>query len=281
MFVPQLEANLPRTATINRLGEVCRLGLATRGNTHLADEDVLAAVARGVQYLNWCGYADGMSAAVRQMSRDERHAIKLAVQLEARTADDARREIERLLSECGADYLDAVTYYYVEHVEEWHEILSAGGAAQALETLREQGVVRAIGLTSHQRSLATSFAASGRLDLLMLRYNAAHRGAERDVFPTCDEQRASVVAFTGLRWGALLESTPQDPHDFALPTAAECYRFVLAHPAVDVALMAPDTRDELEENLALLDNWQGLSAKRYAELLQHGNRVRAHAGAFP
>lgn len=280
MFAPQLAANLARTATINRVGPVCRLGLATRGNTHLAADDVLAAIERGVQYLNWCGYADGMSAAVKQLSSDARRTIKLAIQLEARTADDARREIDRQLTECGTDYLDVATYYYVEHVAEWQEILAPGGAAEALESLREQGVVRAIGLTSHQRPLAATFAQSGRLDLLMLRYNAAHRGAERDVFPTCDDQNLSVVAFTGLRWGALLAPTPHDPPDFKLPTAAECYRFVLAHPTVGVALMAPDTREELEENFALYE-WQGLSAARYEELLQHGNRVRKHAGAFP
>jgi hypothetical protein len=36
------------------LPEVCRFGLATRGNTHLKTEDVELAIARGVNYLNWC-----------------------------------------------------------------------------------------------------------------------------------------------------------------------------------------------------------------------------------
>jgi len=40
---------------------VCRLGLATRGNTHLASQDVAHAIDRGINYLNWCGHPDGMS----------------------------------------------------------------------------------------------------------------------------------------------------------------------------------------------------------------------------
>lgn len=281
MFVPQLEYDLVRTATLNRLGEVGRLGLATRGNTHLGAEDVLAAVERGVRYLNWCGEPDGMSAAVRQMPRDVRSSIVLAVQLEARTCDEARREVARLCAECGTDYLDVATYYYVEHQAEWKEIVAPRGAAEALEALRSEGVVRAIGLTSHQRKLAARLAESGRIDLLMLRYNAAHRGAEREVFPTCEQQGVSVIAFTGLRWGALLRATRDDPPHFTLPTAAECYRFVLAHPTVGVALMAPDNAKELHENLSLLDNWRGLTQERYAELIAHGDRVRQHAGEFP
>ena len=41
------------------LGRVCRLGLATRGNTSLEPDDVEHAVDCGVNYLNWCRHADG------------------------------------------------------------------------------------------------------------------------------------------------------------------------------------------------------------------------------
>jgi hypothetical protein len=47
---------MPRTAELVReCPPVLRLGLATRGNTHLTAGDVEHAVAKGVNYLNWCG----------------------------------------------------------------------------------------------------------------------------------------------------------------------------------------------------------------------------------
>ena len=58
-------------------------------------------------------------------------------------------------------------------------------------------------------------------------------------------------------------------------------RFVLGRPDVSVALMAPNGRDELEQNLALLDDWRGLTADEDAALRAHGDRVRRHGGAFP
>ncbi len=269
-----------RYATLAVVGRVCRLGLATRGQSHLSADAVHEAVRRGINYLNWCGYRDGMSQAVREMG-SRRRDVMVAAQLEARTAGAARREIESYLAELGTDYLDVATYYYVEAADEWATILGPGGAAEALERLRAQGVVRAIGLTTHQRALAADVAQSGRLDLLMIRYNAAHRGAERQVFPITQARGMPVVCFTALRWGALMRPTRDDPPTFRAPAAAEWYRFVLCHPAVTVALMAPDSDAELHENLSLLDDWHGLSAEAYASLRAHGERVRKHGGSFP
>src|SRR6267142_186742 len=74
------------------LPEVCRLGLATRGNTHLKIEDVEHAIERGVNYLNWCGHPDGLSRAVARLGKVPRGQIVVAAQFEGRSARDAERE---------------------------------------------------------------------------------------------------------------------------------------------------------------------------------------------
>ena len=270
-----------RWAEFARLGRVCRVGLATRGNTHLSPQSVLKAIAEGVNYLNWCSHADGMSRAIRDMDRGQRRRVFVATQFYARTARDARRELESQLAELGTDYIDVVTYFYVEHEAEWQQIVGPGGAAEVLEEARRRGVVRAIGLTSHQRPLAAQAARSGRLDMLMIRYNAAHRGAEQEVFPVTQSLNMPVVTYTGLRWGELMKPTPDDPDGFEVPSAPDWYRFVLCHPAVTVGLMAPDGDAELEEDLSLLKDWHGLAPDRYRELAEHGDRVHRHAGRFP
>jgi predicted aldo/keto reductase-like oxidoreductase len=90
-----------------------------------------------------------------------------------------------------------------------------------------------------------------------------------------------VVAYTGLRWGALLKPTPDDPAGFVVPPAPRWYRYVLQNRAVTVALMAPHARQELEEDLALLDEENPLSAEEHQLMSEHGARVRRHAGHFP
>ena len=258
---------------------VCRLGLATRGNTHLNPEDIWLALERGINYWNWCGHKDGMSQAIRE-SGPLRRTVVVATQLSARDNEGARRELERRLEVLKTSYVDVITFYYVETDEEWNEIIGSGGALEAIARAREEGLLRMIGLTTHQRALANRILASRLLDLLMVRYNAAHRGAEREIFMQAQQINFPLVTFTGLRWKALLHSTREDPETFVPPPAREWYRFVLAHPAVSVALMAPNNRPELLENLKLLKDWRLPTPEEYKTLCQHGDRVHRHAGKF-
>ncbi len=173
-----------------------------------------------------------------------------------------------------------LTLYYVEQESEWAELTAPGGALEYLRDAKRDGAVRAIGITSHQRPLAATMAKSGQLDAIMIRYNAAHRGAEREIFPVTQPLGLPVIAYTALRWKALLRPTPDDPPGFSAPRPPEWYRFDLQQPAVAVVLSAPQTRAELDENLRVLDASGPLTSEEYALLAEHGERVRRHAGRF-
>jgi predicted aldo/keto reductase-like oxidoreductase len=259
---------------------VCRLGLATRGEGSLTAADVERAVAAGVNFLNWCGAADGLSTFIAGLG-SRRSDVMICVQFEARTANEARSELEQILRQLHTDYVDVLTFYYVEEPEEWRQLSGPGGALEYCNAARREGRVHLLGLTSHQRRLAAEAAAGGTLDMLMIRYNAAHRGAETEVFPVTTAHGLPVVVYTCLRWGALLRSTPDDPPGFVAPPAPLWYRFALQHPAVTVALMAPENRAELEEDLQVLRADGPLPPEEYERLVAHGQRVRRHAGRFP
>jgi predicted aldo/keto reductase-like oxidoreductase len=259
---------------------VCRLGLATRGHSALAVDDVHHALGRGVDFLNWPGTDDALSRAVAGLG-SSRERVVVCAQFEARTATDAAHELRAMLTTLRTDYLDVLTFYYVEEPAEWGEITGPGGALEYCRAARRDGTVRRLGLTTHRRGLAADVARSGLLDLLMLRYNAAHRGAEREVFPVTDALGVPVIAYTVLRWAALLRPTPDDPPGFVMPPAPAWYRFVLQCPSVSVGLMAPHDRAELVEDLSVLESGGPLPPDEYQRLAEHGRRVRQHAGGFP
>jgi predicted aldo/keto reductase-like oxidoreductase len=235
---------------------------------------------RGVDFLNWCGVPDALSAVVADLG-GRRQDVVVCVQFEARTAVEAREELDRILEQLRTDYVDVLTFYYVETDEEWRQIAGPGGALEYCAEARRAGRVRLLGLTSHQRPLAGRLAQGGALDLLMIRYNAAHRGAETEIFPVTSERGLPVVVYTCLRWGALLRGTPDDPPGFVPPRPPAWYRFALQHPAVTVALMSPATRAELDEDLQVLDATGPLPPEEYERLAEHGRRVRRHGGSFP
>ena len=277
----KLAPNVPR---------VRRLGLATRGNTHLQPDDIAYAIERSLNYLNWCGKPDGLSKTVAALGA-RRKDVVVAAQFKSGGADEAAREFAWILDQLKTDYLDVATFYYVESEDEWQRIIGPGGAWETLNRVKDEGALKLIGLTSHQRKLAARWAQARQgadqdapggqyLDLLMIRYNAAHRDAETEIFPATEERDMPVVTFTGLRWRDLLQPTPDDPPGFEPPSAPECYRFCLAQPAVSVALVAPTNRAELEENLTLLDDWRQPSPGALDALRNHGDRVKRHAREF-
>ncbi len=259
---------------------MCRLGLASRTPTRLTTADVLHALDRGVTYWNWPGEPDPLSRTVAGLGPRRREVV-VTVQFSAVTAAEAETELDGILRELRSDYVDVLTFYYVETAAEWQRISAPGGSLEYCRKACEQGKVRLLGVTSHQRPLAAEMARSGLLDLLMIRYNAAHRGAEREIFPVTQALGLPVVCYTCLRWGALLRGTPDDPPGWRVPPAPAWYRFVLQNPAVTVALMAPDDRAELDEDLTVFDPWQPLPEQEFEALAAHGARVRRHAPEFP
>jgi predicted aldo/keto reductase-like oxidoreductase len=259
---------------------VCRLGLASGLNNTLTADDLHFALDRGVKFLNWPGREDAFGPLIAELG-PRREQVIVCVQFEARTAADAADELRTLRALMKSDYVDVLTFYYVEQPEEWQQLIAPDGALGYCRAAQRDGLVRRLGITSHQRPLAAQMARSGLLDLLMIRYNAAHRGAEQQIFPVTDALGLPVIAYTGLRWGALLQPTPDDPPGFVVPAAPAWYRFMLQHPSVTVALTAPRDRRELEEDLTVLNAPGPLSAEEYELLAEHGRRVRRHGGSFP
>ncbi|GIW80831.1 MAG: hypothetical protein KatS3mg105_2638 [Gemmatales bacterium] len=164
---------------------VNRVGFATRGGCRLAEEDIRRVLDSGIDFLNWCGHPDALSRTIARLG-PRRRDVTICVQFDARTALAAEAELHAILTELGTDYIDAITFYYVESRSEWEQIIGPSGAYEFCDKAKQHGKIRFIGLTTHQRWLAAETVQSGLLDLLMIRYNAAHRGAEKEVFPITD-----------------------------------------------------------------------------------------------
>jgi aryl-alcohol dehydrogenase-like predicted oxidoreductase len=105
----------------------------------------------------------------------------------------------------------------------------------------------------------------------MIRYNAAHPGAEQDIFPHLARRRPAVVAYTATAWRRLLRA-PRGWKD-RVPTPGDCYRFCLTDTHVDVVLTGPRNVAELRENLAALEKGP-LSPEEMIFLRKFGNSVR-------
>ncbi|MBU0513385.1 MAG: aldo/keto reductase, partial [Proteobacteria bacterium] len=161
----------------------------------------------------------------------------------------------------------------------WHNKPPSQKIMDRAQALRDQGLVRFLGLSGHNRRLFPRLADDGVFDLFHVRYNAAHRGAETEVFPHLatlpDQERPGVVTYTATRWGQLMKAKRMPPGE-PPARAPDCYRFALSHPAVDVAVCGPKNMDELHEDLQALDRGP-LSPEEMARMHRIGDYLHQHS----
>jgi aryl-alcohol dehydrogenase-like predicted oxidoreductase len=226
---------------------VLRLGLSATYRPGKAA--IHRALDQGVNYLFYFGFDTQMVKTLRDVLPGEREGYVVATGAYNYIwgAQDIRRTLEKRLRQLGTDYIDVFHFLGVLKRKEYTDRVR-----RDLEALREDPRVRAIAMSTHDRRFAGELAAEGALDVLMVRYNAAHRGAEREIFPCVARRDPGVVAYTATRWSYLLRRPSGWPSTGRIPNAGMCYRFVLSHPAVDVCLMAPRNLKQLEENLAAI-----------------------------
>ncbi len=233
-------------ATLGRNGpRVFRLGLSS---TYWPGKAAIhRAVDDGVNYFFCYGFDKQAINFVRDLAPSDRgkYVVATGAYNLIWTRQDLRRTLENRLRQLRTDYIDVFLFLGVMKPKEFPEPLQ-----EELRRLKEDGKVRAVGMSCHHRKFFGELAGRGALDVLMLRYNAAHRGAEQDIFPSLQAFKPGVVSYTATRWSFLLRRPKGWPKDGRVPTAGMCYRFVLSNPNVDVCMTAPSNPKQLAENLA-------------------------------
>ena len=251
---------------------VFRLGLAT--NYGVEGEDLEWALEQGVNYLFWTPNARKVTSSLKAaLSRDRESLILATGPTTGYFGGSIKRACERLLKVLGTEYIDIFQIFWLGRTSLW-----TSSTIDALVSLRESGKVRAIGVSIHDRKRAGKLAEDSHLDMLMVRYNAAHTGAEQDIFPYLDKRKPAIVTYTATRWRGLLKR----PKGWGgqVMTAADCYRFCLANSHVDLVLTGPKNRQQLQENIETLRKKGPLSEEENNWIRDYGKIVHNSSSRF-
>lgn len=251
-----------------------RLGLAA--SYRPGERTVERALDEGLSYFFCFGLDGQMIRVLRRLPPDRRERVVIATGAYNYVLwqQDLERTLEKRLRQLRTDYIDVFHFLGVLKPKQL-----TPRVFDQLTRLRRDPRVKAVSISCHDRKLLGRLAAEGTLDCLMLRYNAAHRGAETEIFPHLAAHDPGVVSYTATRWGFLVRRTRKWPKGAPIPTAGQCYRFVLSDPHVDVVLTAPRNERQLAENLAAVR--QGpLPEDEMRFLRSYGDAVHRAAGWF-
>ena len=239
-----------RQIQLGRTGlKVGRLGIASSyGAPAAAIEE---AFDRGCNYFTWGrvlrGRSAGMRTAIRRIVRSgRREDLVVALISYAHSALLTEFFLKKGLKAAGLDYADVLILGYYPR-------RPARRVIDGALDLQSKNLGRFIGLTSHNRKVFRLLRADGFCDVFHVRYNAVHRGAETETFPhLTGEHRPGVVSFTATSWQQLLKASKMPP-GVSPPSAPDCYRFVLSHPNVDVCMVGARSREQMQQNLRVLE----------------------------
>jgi aryl-alcohol dehydrogenase-like predicted oxidoreductase len=251
---------------------VGRLGVASSfGAPAEAFEE---AFERGCNYFYWGSMRKrGMGDAIRNLcGRGKRGDLFIVVQSYSRSSFLMEFFLKRALRSLGLDHADLLLFG-------WHNQRPAQKLLDKAVELKEKGLCRFLGISGHRRALFPELAGEGIFDVFHIRYNAAHRGAEEEVFPRLQRMhRPGIVSYTATRWGQLLNRKKAPPGETPL-SAGDCYRFPLSNPNIDVCICGPRNAAQMKEALLTLDlgplNWEELERVR-----RIGDYVHEHTSRF-
>ena len=226
---------------------VSRLGLSASYRPGI--KAIHLAIDEGINFFFGYGFDTQLVKGLRTAFKGDREKFMLATGAYNLIIGypNLRRTLEKRLRQFSTEYIDTFMFLGVMKEKEFPPKV-----LEELVRFKEEGKVKSIGISCHNRAFLGKLAAEGTLDVLMLRYNAAHRGAERDVFPYLEAHNTGIVSYTATRWTELMRRPKNWPKGGLIPDAGMAYRFVLSNPHVHVCLTAPTNEKQLRENLAAL-----------------------------
>ncbi len=133
----------------------------------------------------------------------------LATKTGKRRADEAREELHQSLDRLGVDHVDLWQLHNLSDPIEWDTALSPGGAIDAAVEAREQGLVRAIGVTGHGAQIAATHRRSLQrfdFDSVLLPYNyttvkSSYYASNFDALQvTCRERNTAVQTIKSMAY---------------------------------------------------------------------------------
>ncbi len=174
--------------------------------------------------------------------------------------DEIKRSVDWQLSRLKTDYID---FGFIHCIDEDSDLAAAkdGGTIDYLLSLKRQGVVRHIGMSTHTPETAHAALDLGILDMLMFSINPAYdyvRGeygigtvaGRMELYRRCEAEGVGISVMKPFAAGQLLDARTS-PFRRAL-TGVQCIQYALDKPAVLTVLPGVSNREELRGVLGYL-----------------------------
>ena len=206
---------------------------------------------RGVNYIDTARGYTVSEAYIGEALEGMREHFVLATKSMARTKEAMEKDIETSLKNLRTDYIEL---YQVHNpsLKDLETVTAPGGALEALLEAKAAGKIGHIGVTAHMASVFEAALSMDWVETVMFPYNIVETQGEA-LMRRCTEQGVGFIVMKPLAGGALEDATL-------------AMRFIAKNPDVSVVIPGMYCEEELEQNLAAMEDSAPLSEAELARI---------------
>lgn len=255
----------------------------------LIKEVIDAAIEEGINYLDVFMSEPNVRTNIGKALAGRREKVMIQGHIGAcwvdgqykvsRDIDECTVAFEDLLTRLGTDYIDVGFIHFVDKLTDWESLPDSEMMKYAL-SLKEKGIIKAIGMSSHDPVTARKAVESGLIDVLMFSLNPAYdlvpgeqdmteifneviEGKKQDyssltlenqraeLYRACEEKGVAITVMKALAMGTLL-SKERSPLGVAM-TEAQCIDYALSRPAVAAVMVGMQSAKEVRAAVEYYD----------------------------
>lgn len=180
-----------------------------------------------------------------------RHLV-LASRSHAKTADHMRADLEVSLSELQRDYLDIYMCHFVNSLADYQVVTSPGGALEALEQGKRDGLIGHIGITSHSLDVLDRVLDDDLFEVIMVCFSFLEPLAREHIIPKARQKNVGVLAMKPFSGGVIED-------------ARLALKYALSEPGV-LVVAGVEHRDLLDVNWGVYQEGAALTAAEKREI---------------
>ena len=193
--------------------------------------------------------------------------------VKTRDLEKAGTAFQDLLDRLGTDYIDLGMIHFVDEEKEFRQIMD-GEFYEYADSLKKTGVIRHIGMSTHNPAVAKLAALSGRIEMILFSVNPAfdmlpssedlnryfdestYKGGDlggiaperAELYSICEREGVGITVMKGYAGGRLFNAATS-PFGIAL-TPVQCLHYALTRPAVASVMVGYDSIEHVDAAVA-------------------------------
>jgi uncharacterized protein len=184
---------------------VSRIGFGGIPIQRLTEAETIPVVRRSLELgINFIDTANNYTTSEERIGKaikGLRQNVIIATKSGSRDPLELSHHLELSLKRLDVDYIDLYQFHGISDFASLDKVLAPGGAMDVVVKAQSRGIVRHIGISSHQMDVAIKAVATGRFETIMFPFNFISSEAADKLIPLCRQLGVGFICMKPMAGG--------------------------------------------------------------------------------